>query len=325
MKRRRGAAAVLVSAALVAGLIGCGGDDGGGPTGPVLPDDLPPWGGLRTLNHAVTVDGRTRTAVIHLPAGYVHDASLRLPLLLAFHGSGGSALQMREQTGFDLIAEDAGFIVAYLDADGFWVTPCEGCDNDGRAPDEDIRFARDLVWSLAESYAVDPYDVTATGFSMGGFFLHYLGCHPDSPVRGIAPVAANARETLPADCPLRSGRAPVDVLITNGLVDLVVPPEGTETTLSIDEGAEFWRDWSRCSAVTVEEAEPAEPVGDAPRILRTTWRDCGAGTRVAVQKVERAGHLWLRESTNAAGVDYGRTIARFFGLGLPTTMAAARP
>lgn len=314
MELRRGAAAILLTAAWAAGAGGCGGNDGGGPTGPILPDDLPPWSGLRTLNHAVTVDGRTRTAVVHLPAGYVHDASRRLPLLLAFHGSGGSALQMRASTGLDLISEDGGFVVAYLDAIDFWVTPCDGCDNDGRAPDEDIRFARDLAWSLAENYAVDPYDVTATGFSMGGFFLHYLGCHPDSPVRGIAPVAANARRTLPSDCPLRSGREPVDVLITNGLVDLVVPPEGTANTLSIDEGADFWRDWSGCGAATTDDAEPADPVDDAPRILRTTWTSCAASTRVGVQKVENAGHLWLRESTNLAGVDYGRTIVRFFGL-----------
>lgn len=315
MTMRHWTATILVTAVLAAVAAGCGGDDGGGPTGPVLPDDLPPWSGLRTVNHSVTVDGRARTAVVHLPAGYVHDAARRLPVLLAYHGSGGSALQMRAQTGLDLISEDAGFIVAYLDAIDFWVTPCEGCENDGRAPDEDIRFARDLVWSLAQSYALDPYDVTATGFSMGGFFLHYLGCHPDSPVRGIAPVAANARRTLPTDCPLRSGREPVDVLITNGLLDLVVPPEGTANTLSIDEGAEYWRDWSGCGTASTEEAEPETPVGDAPRILRTTWTDCGASTRVAVQKVERTGHLWLRENANAAGIDYGRTIVRFFGLG----------
>lgn len=314
MSGLRGAAAMLAAAILGAGAAGCG-DDGGGPTGPVLPDDLPGWNGLRTFVHAVTVDGRERTAVVHLPASYVHDASLRLPVLLGFHGSGGSALQMREQTGLDLIAEDGGLVVAYLEAIDFWVTPCEACDNDGRAPDEDIRFARDLVWSLAERYAVDPYDATATGFSMGGFFLHYLGCAPDSPVRGIAPVAANARRTLPADCPLRPGRTPASVLITNGLVDLVVPPEGTETTLSVDEGAEYWRDWSTCDASAVDEAEPPVAVGDTPRILRTTWIDCDEGTRVSVQKVERAGHLWLREDTNAAGIDYGRTIVRFFGLG----------
>ncbi len=315
MKGRRVAATILVTAVLAAGAAGCGDDDGGGPTGPVLPDDLPAWSGVRTFNHTVTVDGRERTAVVHLPAGYAHDANRRIPILLAFHGSGGSALQMREQTGFDLIAEDARFVVAYLDAIDFWVTPCDGCDNDGRAPDEDIRFARDLVWSLAESYAVDPYDATATGFSMGGFFLHYLGCHRDSPVRGIAPVAANARRSLPTDCPPRFGLEPLSVLITNGLVDLLVPPEGTATTMSIDESAEFWRDRSGCGATSTDEAEPTSPVGDAPRILRTTWTSCAAGTRVGVQKVERAGHLWLRESTNAAGVDYGRTIVRFFGLG----------
>ena len=100
---------------------------------------------------------------------------------------------MRQATGLDWIANDHGFAVIYPEAsDGFFPIPCPGCQNDGRDGFEEIDFAREIIRWTSETYAVHPDSVYATGFSMGGFFINYLGCAPNSPVRGIAPVAAGA-------------------------------------------------------------------------------------------------------------------------------------
>jgi polyhydroxybutyrate depolymerase len=289
---------------------------GEGSIEPIPPDNLPAWNGEHDFFYTIFIDGRERKALVHLPAEYEHDPAWRLPLLFAFHGSGGSGSGMRDQTGMDALADEGGFVVAYLYSAGNWVTPCEGCDPFDREPDEDIRFTRQLARALAWEYAVDPYELFAAGFSAGGMFLHYLACVPDSPVQGVAMVAALAPRDLPEICP-RAGapREPRPVATINGLKDSAVPPGGSESRLSVDEAGEFWRDWNRCRATVVEEAEP-EVVGDGePRMLRSTWSDCSGGARVSVRVVEEAGHTWLKADDNPSGIDYGRTIVRFFGLG----------
>ena len=222
---------------------------------------------------------------------------------------------MQTQTGLDAIADELGFAVVYLDAyDGFWVTPCPECDNEGRDALEEIDYAHDLIRSLSRSHALDPDRVYATGFSMSGFFLNNVGCLSDLPFRGIAPVAAGARRTLPSTCVASFSRRRLPVLITNGMVDLSVPPEGGDNWLGVDELTTWWRGWNDCDATSTGSVEPELAGESAPQIIRTEWSGCGAGAKVQVQKVERIGHWWLTQDNNASRVDYGRTIISFFGL-----------
>jgi polyhydroxybutyrate depolymerase len=261
----------------------------------------------------MSVDRHHRTALVVLPSSYDHET--RIPILFAYHGGGGSAAQMRTQTRLDPIADEFGFAVIYLDAyDGFWVTPCPDCDNEGRDPLEEIDYAHDLIRSLSRSHALDPENVYATGFSMGGFFLNNVGCLSDLPFRGIAPVAAGARRTMPASCISSFSRRRIMVQITNGMVDLSVPPEGGEDWLGVDELTSWWRDWNGCEATSSGSLEPVVADESAPQIVRTDWSACAEGSKVQVQKVERIGHWWLTEDNNPSVVDYGRTLVSFFGL-----------
>ncbi|MCL7981498.1 MAG: hypothetical protein M8862_03145 [marine benthic group bacterium] len=302
------ATVLLIGAALAA----C--SDSSDPTAPATPGPLPPFDGRFIFADTMEVDGAERTATVVLPSGYDHET--RLPILFGYHGGGGSAQQMRDQTGLDAIADESGFAVVYLDAyDGYWVTPCPECDNDGRDPLEEIDYAEDLIRSLSRSYALDPNRVYATGFSMGGFFLNFIVCHPDAPFAGIAPVAAGARRSLPAWCAsFLFSRRPVQIIITNGMVDLSVPPEGGENWLGVDETVAWWREWNRCSASSTSEVDPETTGEFDPQLFRTEWTECGDQTKVQVQKVERIGHWWLTESNNASRIDYGRSIVSFFGL-----------
>ncbi|MEJ2483719.1 MAG: PHB depolymerase family esterase, partial [Gemmatimonadota bacterium] len=278
------------------------------------PGPLPPFDGRRVFSDTMEVNGRNRTVLVVLPSGYDHEN--RIPVLFAYHGGGGSGQQMRDQTGLDEIADEFGFAVVYLDAyDGFWVTPCPECDNEGREPLEEIEFAGDLIRSLSRSHALDPDRVYAAGFSMGGFFLNFIACHPDAPFAGIAPVAAGARRSLPGWCAsFLFHRRPVSVLVTNGMVDLTVPPEGGEDWLGVDEVTSWWREWNDCSIVSVSDVDPEATGEFDPQLFRTGWPECRRGTKVQVQKVERIGHWWLTEANNGSRIDYGRTIVSFFGL-----------
>ena len=313
-RRERGRASGHFALVALLGLAVIGGcSDSSYSSGPGELPPLPQFDGRFTFVDTTTADRRERTALVVLPSSYDHET--RIPILFGYHGGGGSAEQMQTQTQLDAIADEFGFAVVYLDAyDGFFVTPCPDCDNEGRDPMEEIDYAHDLIRSLSRSHALDRDRVYATGFSMGGFFLNHVGCLPDLPFHGIAPVAAGARRSMPETCLSTLSRRRLPVLITNGMVDLSVPPEGGENWLGVDELAAWWRQWNGCDVTSEESLEPEIAGENAPQIVRTEWGACVAGTRVQVQKVQRIGHWWLTEENNASGVDYGRTIASFFNL-----------
>ena len=215
-----------------------------------------PFGGRYVFADTMEMDGRDRTAIVVLPSGYDHET--RIPVLFGYYGGGGSARQMREQTDLDPIADESGLAVVYLGAyDGFWVTPCPDCDNEGRDPLEEIEYAEDLIRSLSRSHALDPDRAYTTGFSMGGSFLKFIACHPDAPFAGIAPVAAGARRSLPGWCAtFLFIRHPAPVRITNGMGDRSVPPEGGETWPGVDELVAWWREWNGCTASSTSDVHP---------------------------------------------------------------------
>jgi len=294
-------AILLATAALVA----CSEDGPSEPSNPDLPE-LPAWDRRREFAATLTFAGRERTLIGHLPLSYDHEH--RVPLLLAYHGSGMSAELMREATGLDWVANDFGFAVIYPDAsDGFFPVPCPGCENDGRDGYEEIDFAREIVRWASGKYAVSPEDVYATGFSMGGYFVNYLGCASDSPVRGIAPVAAGAREDFDGFC---SAPQP-SVIIIHALQDLVAPIDGAPGSLSISDLAELWRTHDDCGPEPLEWEYPDGAEG-TPTVHARLWAGCAGSAAVRLDVIDGAGHWWPTAADNANGIDAGRTIAGFF-------------
>lgn len=91
----------------------------------------------------------TRTCLLHLPPG--HSDGRLLPLVIAFHGSGGSGSGMAGMTGFSLLADKHGFIAAYpngIIGKGLWNTLF------GQVPGgvgvladdvDDVAFIRELI------------------------------------------------------------------------------------------------------------------------------------------------------------------------------------
>ncbi len=75
-------------------------------------------------------NGLRRTYAIHLPRGA--DTIVALPLLLAFHGAGGTGAELEQSVGLDQLADRYGFAIVYPDAlDGrarhTWALGCAYC------------------------------------------------------------------------------------------------------------------------------------------------------------------------------------------------------
>lgn len=139
--------------------------------------------------------GINRTFRFHLPAAGVQPNS---PLLICYHGTGGTGAGMENLTGFDAVSDQQNFIVVYPDgvtiggskqwnvyADDL---PGHAGVGDNNAPD-DVLFTQDLIQYFTQNYQVDCKRVYATGLSNGAFMCYYLALAIPNKIAAIAPVA----------------------------------------------------------------------------------------------------------------------------------------
>ena len=165
-----------------------------------------------------TVDGAKRTGVVALPKVFPAGGA---PLVLVFHGHGGTAMNMTR--AMPIHAEWPEAVVVY--AQGL-PAPGTVVDNEGRragwqnAPgvlnDRDVRFVDSLLAWAKGQYRIDTKRVFATGHSNGGWFTYVLwAVRPDS-FAAFAPASAVFGR-------MAIGAKPKPALIIAGQKDRLVP------------------------------------------------------------------------------------------------------
>lgn len=240
--------------------------------------------------HQIVVGGRERVYLVDLPPGY--DGSRRYPLVLEFHGGGGSPNAARKQSGLSTLTARVGAIAVYPAGSGrlsserllTWNTEtC--CGYAQRARIDETAFVRALLDTLEATYSVDPKRVYAIGLSNGGMMAHLVGCRLGDRIAAIAVVSGE----LTVDC--RPER-PVSVLIIHGTADHNLPYDGGVGRKALDRhdvrpvsyAVDTWRARDRCpdsSAVRVTGA-----------VTHTVWSPCAGGTAVELYRIEGGGHAW---------------------------------
>src|SRR5690606_32511198 len=149
---------------------------------------LPAFGqaaaGAATIS--LVTDGVERSYRLYVPAGY---GSERLPLVLAFHGAGGSPEGLAELTGFDALADRERFAVAYpagVFADSSSARSWNASAGDGV---NDVQLARDVIADVGARLAVDAERIYVTGFAAGARLASRLACELADVLAAAAPVA----------------------------------------------------------------------------------------------------------------------------------------
>ena len=149
---------------------------------------------LRSRTLTVTVAGRNRTVIVHVPTGY--SGSIKVALVLNLHGSGSTAADQEAFTGMDATADGDGFIVAYPqglipEGSGFdWNVP--GGRSSATRPSPPARpttspSSTTLVHILEQRYCIDSNRVYATGFSGGSRMASQLALRRVGHLRGGRP------------------------------------------------------------------------------------------------------------------------------------------
>lgn len=237
---------------------GCGEEDGSAPsaTEPAAPESSAAL--FVNGNEVVPLaraDGSEGRYLLHLPPE--PGPATGLPLVLVLHGAPGTPEEMVEVTGFDDLADEEGFVVAYPDS--FDAA-------------EDVAVLLDDVEARA---AIDPDRIYATGFSRGASATYLLTSELTDRIAAFAPVSGVPYEVPP--------EGPASVLAIQGLAD--------ETVTGSDVFVESWREAAACGPPTVTR----ERLGNRP--ARRATSGCAGGADYVVVDVERMGHEWPRGAT----------------------------
>ena len=311
-------AVLLVTATAFAGA-GCGGTSAAADDGDrVAPDgsgsstiDAPgfPDGGtcgtrtgMRGLTpRTVTVDGLARTYLVYLPPGM--DAATPLPLVTVFHGYTMSGQDMVDVTHFTELADAEHIALAFPDGQGgpnttgapwnigsaFAVCPSYA----GPPPvatGNDFAFMDAMQNDITEDQCLDLSHRYATGFSMGGYFSHQVGCQrPD--IRAVAPASGGTHD-LDA-CP--STRKPIiifhggaDNLIPAGCDDPKAPPvPGHEAS------AAMWARHNGCGTTTHRLSIQGGHCD--------VYDNCPADGQVELCSFDGMGHCWAGGTPSTFG------------------------
>ncbi len=241
---------------------------------------------------------RDRSYIAHLPPTIREKRSL--PVVLNFHGGGGSAAQQQGNARMDELADREGFIVVYPNGPGRFADrlltwnagTCCACALTQKI--DDVSFVAALLDDLARRAPIDRSRVYATGFSNGAMMAQRLAAERPDLVAAIAPVGGSMvlERTEP--------RAPVPVMHIHSVDDpralyeggLGPPFPGTNHRVGhppVSESLERWRKANGCVSPGHVAETRTSGTHSAEKI---SFSPCITGAELVHWKLHGSGHVW---------------------------------
>lgn len=240
----------------------------------------PPVDEQRTL----VLGGLARTYYVHVPATYAHSPT---PVVLNFHGFGGSALQQQQMTRMNAAADANGFIAIHPDGTGPTKAWNAGacCPPNNPVTVDDVAFTTAMIDEVSSRICVNRKRVYATGFSNGAFMAYRLACELSNRIAAIVPVAGVIGV---ASC---SPARPVPVGHLHGMRDTYVPYDGSPSVVgatfaSVPFSVQSWATINGCSGA------PVVTFTNGDTTCYQYGGGCTSGADVAACLSADAGHSW---------------------------------
>lgn len=229
--------------------------------------------------------GLKRTFRVHVPTGY--DAARAAPVVLVFHGGGGTGRFIQRQSRMDSVADRYGFIAVYPDGRHRTWNAGACCEEAMRRNVDDVKFVDDLLTALQARLAVDARRVYATGFSNGAMLTHRLACELPHRFAAIAPVSG---VIMVPECPGRNG---VSVMVFHGTADPRSLWEGglgdKDPSKGTRESIPATMDRLKSRYACAAESRVSFQRG---AVTCTTRPQCRDDVEVTLCRVEGGGHQW---------------------------------
>lgn len=213
-------------AVLITILIGCGKEDNISNSESYYSNT-----NAQTLVH----DGINREYVLYIPNSY--DGTSAVPLMLNFHGFGGSASDYMQDADMRSLAQSDTFILVYpqgssLDGSSHWNACPSGGDNKSDA--DDFGFVESMINEISSQYNIDLERVYAAGYSNGGMMAYGLANYKSDLIAAVASVSG-----VMLDC-IGPTSHPMPVVHLHGTSDGVLPYNGGNDWNSAQSTLDHW-------------------------------------------------------------------------------------
>lgn len=232
----------------------------------------------------IIVKGKIRQYRLFVPTSYQKNKPT--PLVLNFHGTGGTPAEQVDISDVETLAEVEGFISVSpralyqraIDGPNTW-----NVDKDAQGVD-DVYFVKKMIAQLENKYNIDKARIYAMGFSGGARMSSRLGCDLSEQIASIGPVAGIR---FPEDCtPSRA----VPVITFHGKKDTVnhytvnknSPPYWR---MGVETAVRGWLNNNHCN----QEANRREV---DVQVTRLSYAGCLDNSDVVFYQSAIAGHTW---------------------------------
>ncbi len=234
--------------------------------------------------------GLSRSALLYIPESAGNGPS---PLVIVLHGRFGSGGIVERELGFDSLAAEYGFLVAYPNGrHRGW--------NDGRtdakspriqgqdAHVDDVAFLDALIARIEGQYRIDRRRIFLAGHSNGAFMANRYAAERPGTIAAVASVAGTLGLAI---LPSLHPSEPVSSLDVFGTLDHFIPPEGGEViqhggeVLGANALSDWWAKQDGC-------APTAYVYPQTFGVFRRSHRGCPAGIGVETISVLGQGHVW---------------------------------
>ena len=244
-------------------------------------------------------DGIDREYLVYIPN--VYDSSESIPLVLNFHGFGGTAYDHYKYTSdMTSLADTANFLLVYpqgaAGSDGY--SHWNIADENSKSDIDDLGFTSAMIDDLIQTYNVDTLRIYATGFSNGAAFTYDLACRLSQRIAAIAPVGENMTLVSYDEC---EATKPTGIISFHGTADESRPYNGIEGyNLSYEQINSFW--------TTLNETETEPTIAeintnteDGSSVELYTWEKGRNCSTVEHYKIINGGHSWPNPNAESWG------------------------
>ena len=231
---------------------------------------------------SIVHDGIRRTYILYVPESHSEDT--QFPLMLNFHGFGGSASAHMISADMRPLAESENFILVYPQGaqlgsgSPHWNPDPIGGNN--KSTIDDIGFIEVIIESLNEELNIDLSRVYASGYSNGGYLIYGLACRLSNKIAAVGSVAGTMLVSTQNNC---GASAPIGVINIHGTADYDVPYNGTTGLKSAADVVNFWRDLNQSEI---------EEISENNGFNQYDYNDLNGDTYVRHFKIINGGHTW---------------------------------
>jgi len=264
---------------------------------------LPPG----NYNRTMTVGKLQRTFHFHVPP----SGSQNLPLVILFHGGGGTGLGIAKGTNMDYYSDTNGFVSVY--PDGYKNHWDDGRIVPGRPNVDDVVFVVKMINHMQSEAGCDPAKTYAIGYSDGGLFTQRLTFVLPTEFAAAAMVCAPENTVLTNE--YGRGHAAMPVLFMLGTSDPLMPWFGGGISwgavISADATVESWVRANSSREPGLRYKLPNLDANDGCRAEMIYYPPGPHANDVMFYKIIGGGHTWPGGTITSPNHALGNTCQDF--------------